>query len=110
MRELCQHQSSFSRQVQVFSRHHNIRPISEQMLGNTSYMTVHICDAQHFNAFCPRTPFFTLFILSRTSDNTTSQNIGGDQCMGRPPTSNCLGNRPPSPPRSPPLYKSKTDS
>ena len=55
MRELCQHQSSFSRQVQVFSRHHNIRPISEQMLGNTSYMTVHICDAQHFNVFCPRT-------------------------------------------------------
>src|SRR6218665_845159 len=36
-------------------------------------------------------PFFTLFILSRTSDNTTSQNIGGDQCMGRPPTSNFLG-------------------
>src|SRR6218665_3381519 len=36
-------------------------------------------------------PFFTLFILSRTSDNTTSQNIGGDQCMGRPPTSNFGG-------------------
>ena len=42
-------------------------------------------------------PFFTLFILSRTSDNTASQNIGGDQCMGRPPTSNFLGDRPPSP-------------
>src|SRR6218665_1289010 len=30
-------------------------------------------------------PFFTLFILSLTSDNTASQNIGGYQCMGRPP-------------------------
>src|SRR6218665_659535 len=36
-------------------------------------------------------PFYTLFILSRTSDNTASQNIGGDQCMGRPPASNFLG-------------------
>src|SRR6218665_3233476 len=41
-------------------------------------------------------PFFTLFILSRTSDNTASQNFGGDQCMGRPPTSNFGGDRPPS--------------
>src|SRR6218665_3636839 len=31
------------------------------------------------------TPFFTLFVLSRASDNTTSQNIGGDGCMGHPP-------------------------
>src|SRR6218665_2143993 len=29
--------------------------------------------------------FFTLFVLSRASDNITSQNIGGDGCMGRPP-------------------------
>src|SRR6218665_2778503 len=51
-----------------------------------------------------KTHFFTRFILSRASDNTTSQNIGGDQCMGRPPTSNFGGDRPPqSPPRSPPL-------
>src|SRR6218665_3430723 len=45
-----------------------------------------------------KTQFFTLFMLSRTSDNTTSQNIGGDQCMGGPPTSNFGGDRPPSPP------------
>src|SRR6218665_3254681 len=33
-----------------------------------------------------KTPFFTLFVLLRASDNTTSQNIrGGDQCMGCPP-------------------------
>src|SRR6218665_1623131 len=51
-----------------------------------------------------KSPFFTLFILSRTSDNTASQNIGGDQCMGRPPTSNFFGGpSPQSPPRSPPL-------
>src|SRR6218665_3721869 len=62
-----------------------------------------------------KTQFFTLFMLSRTSDNTTSQNIGGDQCMGGPPhlkflggapppTPNFGGDRPPQPPpRSPPL-------
>src|SRR6218665_484152 len=44
-------------------------------------------------------PFFPLFILSRTSDNTASQNIGGD----RPPTSNLGGTVPPVPPRSLPL-------
>src|SRR6218665_2610442 len=42
--------------------------------------------------------FFTLFMLSRTSDNTTPQNIGGDQCMGGPPTSNFGGDRPPQSP------------
>ena len=31
------------------------------------------------------TPFFTLFGLPRASNNTTSQNIGGSGCMGRPP-------------------------
>src|SRR6218665_3430825 len=50
-----------------------------------------------------KTQFFTLFMLSRTSDNTTSQNIGRDQCMGGPPTSNFGGTVPPVPPRSPPL-------
>src|SRR6218665_2967527 len=48
-------------------------------------------------------PFFTLFVLSRTSDNTASQNIGGDQCMGRPPPQIWKGTVPPVPPRSPPL-------
>src|SRR6218665_1555626 len=42
-----------------------------------------------------KTQFFTLFILSRTSDNTTSQNIGGDQCMGGPPHLKFWGDRPP---------------
>src|SRR6218665_3102954 len=41
--------------------------------------------------------------LSRVSDNTT-QNIVGDGCMGRP-TSTFGEDRPPSPPRSPPLKK-----
>jgi len=48
---------------------------------------------------------FTLFILLRASDNTTSQNIGGDECMGRPPTSNFGGDRPPSSPRFSPLLR-----
>src|SRR6218665_375029 len=39
---------------------------------------------------------------SRASDNTTSLNIGGDQCMGRPPTSN-FGGTVPHTPMSPPL-------
>src|SRR6218665_2164650 len=46
--------------------------------------------------------FFTLFVLSRASDNTTSQNIGG-RMHGPSPTSNFLGDRPPIPPRSPPM-------
>ena len=32
-----------------------------------------------------KTSFFTLFVLSRASNNTTSQNIWGDGCMGGPP-------------------------
>src|SRR6218665_3031972 len=50
-----------------------------------------------------KTPFFTLFILSRASDNTTSQNIGGGRMHGPSPTSQFLGDRPPSPTRYPPL-------
>src|SRR6218665_3183113 len=46
-----------------------------------------------------KTQFFTLFMLSRTSDNTTSQNIGGGPMQGGPPTSNFGGDRPPSPPK-----------
>src|SRR6218665_5425 len=53
-----------------------------------------------------KTQVFTLLMLSRTSDNTTSQNIGGDQCMDGPPTSNFGGTVPPVPPRSPPLLDS----
>src|SRR6218665_3776164 len=47
-------------------------------------------------------PFFTLFILSLTSDNTTSQNIGGTNAWAVP-TSNFGGTVPSVPPRSPPL-------
>src|SRR6218665_763273 len=51
-----------------------------------------------YDHFLTRKPsFFTLFMLSRTSYNTTSQNIGGDQCMGCPPTSNFGGTVPQSP-------------
>src|SRR6218665_2469757 len=47
-------------------------------------------------------PFFTLFILSRTSDNTASQNIGGTNAWAVPHLK-FWGDRPPVPPRSPPL-------
>src|SRR6218665_883745 len=49
------------------------------------------------------TPFFTLFVLSRASDNTSSQNIGGYGCMGRPPPQIFWGTVTPVPPMSPPL-------
>jgi len=40
-----------------------------------------------------KTPFFTLFILSHASDNTTSQNIGGTDAWTVPPPQ-ILGDRP----------------
>ena len=48
------------------------------------------------------TPFFTLFVLSCASDNTTSQNIGGTDAWAVPHLT-FWGDRPPSPPRSPPM-------
>src|SRR6218665_3347249 len=50
-----------------------------------------------------KTPFFTLFILSRAADNTISLNIGGTNAWVVPPTSHFGGGPSPSPPRSPPL-------
>src|SRR6218665_3743544 len=41
--------------------------------------------------------FWALFILARASDNTTSLNIGGGQCMGRPPPQILRGPSPQSP-------------
>src|SRR6218665_866074 len=40
--------------------------------------------------------FFTLFVLSRASDNTTSQNIGGTDARAVPPPQ--IGGCPPCPP------------
>jgi len=51
-------------------------------------------------------PFFSLFILLRASNNTTYQNIGGMDAWAVPPPQIFLGDRPPSPPRSPPLMPS----
>src|SRR6218665_1753563 len=59
-----------------------------------------------FQKRLPLGHFFTLFVLSRASDNTTSQNIGGTDAWAVP-TSNFWGDRPPSPPRSPPLVWSE---
>ena len=43
-----------------------------------------------------KTPFLTLFILSRASDNTTFQNIEGTDAWAVPPPQ-ILGDHPPSP-------------
>src|SRR6218665_794094 len=45
-----------------------------------------------------KTPFFTLFILSHVSDNTTSQNIGGTNAWAVPPPQIFLGGPSPSHP------------
>src|SRR6218665_3250851 len=47
-----------------------------------------------------KTPFFTLFILSRASDHTTSQNIEETNAWAVPPPQ-IWGDRPPSPPSPP---------
>src|SRR6218665_2634211 len=44
-----------------------------------------------------KTQFFTLFMLSRTSDNTTSQNIGGTNAWAVPPPQIFGGTVPQSP-------------
>src|SRR6218665_1379255 len=44
-----------------------------------------------------KTHFFTLFMLSRTSDNTTSQNIGGTNAWAVPPPQILGGTDPQSP-------------
>src|SRR6218665_1163584 len=68
-----------------------------------SYMTF---SSQEKPLFQKRIPlchlFFTLFVLSRASDNTNSQNIGGPM-HGLSPHLKFSRERPPSPPRSPPL-------
>src|SRR6218665_3026643 len=48
------------------------------------------------------TSFFTLFVLSRTTGNTTSQNIGGTDAWAVPHLK-CWGTVPPFPPRSLPM-------
>src|SRR6218665_1053887 len=51
-----------------------------------------------FDPFLTRKiPFFTLFILSRTSDNTTSPNIGGTNAWAVPHLK-IWGDRPPQSP------------
>src|SRR6218665_118276 len=51
--------------------------------------------------FLNKTMFFTPFILSHTSDNTTSLNIGGTNAWAVPHL-NFFGGRPPPPPPGPP--------
>src|SRR6218665_1607579 len=57
----------------------------------------------HDSFLTRKTPIFTLFMLSRTSDNTTSQNIGGANAWAVPPPQTLGRTVPPVPPRFPPL-------
>src|SRR6218665_2313813 len=50
----------------------------------------------------PSSHLFSPFVLSRASRNTTSSNIAGDGCMGRPPPQ-ILGDRSPVPPKPTPM-------
>ena len=61
------------------------------------YVKCHIWPFPH-----KKNTFFTMFVLSRASDNTTSLNIGGPM-HGPSPHLKFWGDRPPVPPRSPPL-------
>src|SRR6218665_1482896 len=63
------------------------------------FTMLNVAIAYNYDPFLTRkTPFFTLFVLSIASDNTTSQNIVEDQCMGRPPPHIFFGgDRPPVP-------------
>ena len=75
------------------------------------YVKCCICPFAHKKTHYFRTEFlydifFTLFVLSRASDNTTSQNIGGTM-HGPCPTSNLGGTVPLVLPRSPPLPRSE---
>jgi len=54
--------------------------------------------------FQKMTHSFTQFVLSHASDNTTSQNIVRDGCMGHSPHLKFGGTVPPVPPRSPPMH------
>src|SRR6218665_156274 len=56
----------------------------------------------YFRKEFPYDTFFTLFVLSRTSDNTTSLNIGETDAWVVPHLK-YLGGPSPSPPRPPPL-------
>src|SRR6218665_2447511 len=49
--------------------------------------------------------YFLLSSSFRAHPTTLLLKILGDQCMGRPPTLNFWGDRPPSPPSSPPLVQ-----
>jgi len=49
------------------------------------------------------TPFFSLFVLYHASNSTTSLNIWGTDAWAVPTSNFRGGDRPPSPPKSPPM-------
>ena len=75
-----------------------------RLLCEISYMTHSSREKLIFHKTFPWWHLFnTLFVLSRASNNTTSQNIGG-RMHGPYPHLNFFGGRPPVPFRSPPMH------
>jgi len=71
----------------------------------------HLMSSQEKPLFQNRIPwkhFFTLFVLSHASDNTTSQNIGRTDAWAVPPPQIWGGTVPSVPLRSPPWFVRKT--
>jgi len=78
-------------------------PLFWHLIYNLTYMVLFFTKNLYFrskNSFM--TPFFTQFVLSHASDNTTSRNIGGTGAWAVP-TTNFGGDRPP---KSPPMHPS----
>jgi len=96
------HRPSFSNFVSLFR-------FSGSLLCYMSYMTLSSQENTFFYSFHnfahKKNTFFHSFHNSRTSDNTTSQNIGG-RMHGPSPHLKLWGDRPPVPPRFPPLLPS----
>ena len=78
---------------------------SISLLPVMSYMTLSSQEKPLFHKIIldDSAPFLLCSCFCTHPTNTTSQNIGGDGCMGRPPSQIFLGGPYPSSPRSPPV-------
>src|SRR6218665_2951331 len=82
---------------------------SISLLPVMSYMTLSSQEKPLFHKIIldDSAPFLLCSCFCTHPTNTTSQNIGGDGCMGRPPSQIFLGGPYPSSPRSPPVPSRK---
>src|SRR6218665_266231 len=99
---------TFSDKISIFAAKISVLLVIDQVfrifpLFSLIFRIFTLLNVVHDPFLTRKTPSFTLFILSRTSDNTTSQNIGGTNAWAVPPPQTLGGDRPPVPPRFPPL-------